>query len=107
MAYMANPAYTRNLPREPRDLPRLLEMADLVREIQRAPAWQYVQAQIASYEQQQLARLLNETTKPEDIPRLRGLVAGLASMREAAESIVAFAEDAERKANQRIKQEIA
>lgn len=101
----SNPAYTRTLSREARDLPRLLEMADLIREAMTHPAWKFVQAQIADREQHELARLLNESTKPDDIPRLRGLVAGLASMREAAESIVAFAEEAERKANARIAQE--
>lgn len=102
---MANPAYTRNLSSEGPGVPRLLEMADLIREAQRHPAWAFVADQIASYEQQMLDRLLNETVKPEEIPRLRGLIKGLASMREAADSIVAFAEDAERKANARIAQE--
>lgn len=100
-----NPAYTRTLSRDANQLPRLLEMADLIREVQTHPAWKFVLGQIADREQHELARLLNETTRPDDIPRLRGLVAGLASMREAAESIVAFAEDAEREANKRIRQE--
>lgn len=101
----SNPAYTRTLSRDGKDLPRLLEMADLIRELQATHAWKFVQAQIAAREQHELARLLNESTKPEEIPRLRGLVSGLASMREAAESIVAYAEDAEREANKRINRE--
>lgn len=101
---MSNPAYTRNLSEmAKKQLPQLLEMADLVREMVRTPAWAFVMAQIADNEQKSLARLLNETTRPEEIPRLRGLVAGLAAPREAAESIVSYAEEAERKANERLR----
>lgn len=96
-------AYTRSLPRD--DLPALLYQADMVRETTSTPGWRFVLAAIADHEQQMLARLLNETTKPDDVPRLRGLLAGLAAMREAADSIVSFAEEAEEKANRATAQE--
>lgn len=82
-------------------IPDLLAMADQVAELVETPAWKFVMGQVAVHEQKMLARLLNESTKPEEIPRLRGLISGLASGREAAESVMAFAAEAERKANER------
>jgi hypothetical protein len=87
------------------ELPDLLERADDVRALMVAPGWDLVLACIAAHEARSLQLLLNHTTKPEEIPRLRGLMVGLASMRDAAESIVSFAESEERKANQRLAQE--
>lgn len=100
----SNPAYTRNLPEMAKaHLPELLERADLIRELVRTPAWAFVLEQIADRHDQAYARLLSEACKPEDVPRLRGLLDGLGSAREAAESIVLFAEAAERKANERLR----
>lgn len=61
---------------------------------------------IGSHEQKMLDRLLNETTDPEEIPRLRGLLAGLKSAREAAETIVSYAAEAEEKANRELEQHV-
>lgn len=102
---MAVAAYTRSLSKD--NLPALLTQAELVRETTETPGWAFVLAVIADHEQKMLARLLNETTKPEEIPRLRGLISGLASAREAAASIIAFAEEAERDANRALAQEHA
>lgn len=98
-----NPAYTAALGDMP--LPDLLRRADDVRALHNHPGWALVLDQIEKSEQLNLKLLLNSTTKPEDISRLRGLLTGLASARDAAASIVAYAEDAEAKANQRIAQE--
>lgn len=84
-------------------LPDLLRRADDVRNLARNPGWELVLDVIGSWEALNLQRLLNETTKPEDIARLRGLLTGLASAREAADSIVAYAEEAEAKANERVR----
>lgn len=76
-------------------------MADQVAALIETPAWKFLMARVAEHEQKMLARLLNESTKPEEIPRLRGLISGLASGREAAESVIAYAAEAERTANER------
>lgn len=99
----SNPAYTRNLKEMP--LADLLRRADDVRALHNHPGWSFVLDAIESWKDLQIQRLLNETTKEEDVSRLRGLILGLASAPEAAASIVAYAEDAEAKANQRIAQE--
>lgn len=96
---MANAAYTRSL--HEMDLPDLLYRAETVRELADHPGWKFVLSCIADHEAQMLQRLLNETTKPEDIGRLRGLLTGLSSAREAADSIVSHAADREREANKR------
>lgn len=98
-------AYTRNLPKD--DLQALIFQADMVRETVASPGWRFVLDAIEDHESRMLTQLLNETTKAEDIPRLRGLVTGLHSMREAAESILEFATEREREANQRTAQELA
>lgn len=100
---MAAAAY-RHLVRQ-LELPDLLTQADLVRETVATPGWQIVLAAVAEHESRMLAQLLNETTRPEEIPRLRGLVAGLKSMHEAADSILSLAEEREAEANKRIAQE--
>lgn len=97
----SNPAYTH--PLRELELPALLMQVDDVRSLLEHPGWRLVLECVAAHEQKMLAQLLNSTTKAEEIPRLRGLLVGLASAREAAESIVSFAEDEEMKANQRLK----
>jgi hypothetical protein len=94
----SNAAYTHTL-RE-LDLPDLLTRAELVQATTASFGWQYVTEAITEHERKMTARLLNEATKPEDIPYLRGLLSGLRSMREAAETIVAFAADREAEAKQ-------
>lgn len=86
---MAAAAY-RHLIRQ-MELSDVLMQAELVRETTSTPGWKFLADSIAEHEQRMLAQLLHETTKPEEIPRLRGLVNGLRSMHEAAESIVAYA----------------
>jgi hypothetical protein len=93
-------AYTHLL--EDMPLPDLLMQAEMVRELADHPAWVFVLEVIAEHERKMLARLLNETTKPEEIPRLRGLIAGLQAARDAADTIVSFAVDRERDAKRAI-----
>lgn len=83
-------------------LPDLLRRAEDIRNLARNPGWELILDVVGSWETLNLQRLLNETTKAEDISRLRGLLTGLASAREAAASIVAYAEEAEAKANERV-----
>lgn len=80
------------------DLPELLEQADHVRDAQDTQGWQTVAEAIRAHREKTLQRLLNESTKPEDIPYLRGLAAGLAAMDDAAETILAYAADREAEA---------
>lgn len=100
---MAAAAY-RHLSRQ-LDLPDLNVRADLVRETMASPGWEIVAAEIAEHESRMTKRLLHETTSPEDVPYLRGLVNGLRSMAEAAESIVALAEEREAEARRKTAQE--
>lgn len=86
-------------------LPDLLMQAEDVRSMTEGRGWNLVLECIAAHEAKMLQQLLNQTTKAEEIPRLRGLLVGLASARDAAESIVSFAENEEKKANQRVAQE--
>lgn len=102
---MAAAAY-RHLSRQ-LELPDLLRRADLVRETMASPGWEIVLAEISEHESRMIAQLLNETTKADDIPRLRGLVTGLRAMQEAADSILELAMEREREANQRTAQETA
>lgn len=76
-------------------LPELLMEAEDVRDATQTPGWKLVQASIDVHYERTLQRLLNETTKPEDIPRLRGLVEGLRSMRDAADAITGLATERE------------
>jgi hypothetical protein len=96
------PAYTRAL--HDMELADLLTRAELVREMTETFGWRYLTEAIDQHEQKMLARLLNESTHPEEIPRLRGLLSGLRSAREAAESIISYAAEAEEKARQRTKE---
>lgn len=102
---MAAPAYTRTA-RELK-LPDLCRNADLIRETMATPGWTLVLEAIAAHESKMDEQLLNETTKPDDFLRLRGLIKGLRSMREAAESILELATEREAEANQRTAQELA
>lgn len=67
--------------------------ATLVEQLRAHPGWQLVADSIAAHEQRCVDRLINPTTKPEQIPYLRGEITGLRSMREAAETIVSRAEE--------------
>lgn len=96
---MAAAAY-RHLARQLED-PDLFTSADLLRETMATPGWKLLVDSIAEHESRMLAQLLNETTKPEEIPRLRGLVQGLRSVHEAADSILALADEREADARAR------
>ncbi len=98
-----NPEYTTGL--RDMELPALLLQADDVREVVETPGWRVVVASVEAREARALQQLLNPTAKAEDIPRLRGLLAGLAGMREAAESIVSYAVAAEEKAKSALARE--
>lgn len=102
---MAAAAYT-HLARqlEPADLFRT---ADLVRETIATPGWKFLVDSIAEHEGKMLAQLLNETTRPEEIPRLRGLVAGLKATQEAAEAILSHAESREAEERQKAQEQFA
>lgn len=80
------------------ELPELLVQADLIREAREHPGWQAVMDAIDAHKAKTLQRLLHEGTKPDDIPYLRGLIAGLDSMREATDAIMAHAAEAEAEA---------
>lgn len=95
---MAAPAY-RHLARQLEDRDLFLQ-AELIRETIATPGWKFLADSIAEHEGKMLAQLLNETTKPEEIPRLRGLVQGLRSIHEAAESILTFADERAEQARQ-------
>lgn len=95
-----NAAYTHTLPQD-MPLGDLLMAAELVKEATQHPGWQHVQDAIQAHHDRMYARLVNESTKVEEVPRLRGLLSGLASMREAAETILAVAEEREAEARKR------
>jgi hypothetical protein len=82
--------------------PDLFMVADEIRQVIETPGFKFVVDSIAEREGKMLARLLNESTRPEDIPRLRGLVAGLRSVHEAAESILLLADEREKEANRKV-----
>lgn len=83
----------------------LFRTADLVREATATPGWKFIADSIEEHERKMNDQLLNETTKPEDIGRLRGLITGLRSMQQAAQSILDYAEEREAKANDRIRKQ--
>lgn len=93
---MAAPQYLRTV--TDLDLPDKLVLADLIREASAHPGWQTVLDAIDAHKAKMLQRLLHEGTKPDDIPYLRGLIAGLDSMREATDAIMAHAAEAEAEA---------
>lgn len=82
----------RHLARQLED-PDLFRIVEEIKETMATPGWGFVVDSIAEHERRMTTQLLNETCKDEDIPRLRGLVAGLRSMQEAAQSIQAFADE--------------
>jgi hypothetical protein len=67
--------------------------ADLVRQLREHPGWRLLEDTIAAHERRNVDRLVNETTKPEQIPYLRGLIVGLRALNEAADTIVTRAEE--------------
>lgn len=83
----------------------LFRMAELVRETVETPGFKFLRDSIAEHRQKMLAQLLNETTRPEEITRLRGLIAGLDSMEAAAQSITDYATERESAANERLKRQ--
>lgn len=102
---MAAAAY-RHLSRQ-LELPDLLVQADQVRETMATPGWEILAAAIGEHESRMMKRLLHETTHAEDIPWLRGLVQGLRSMQEAADSLISHAEEREAEARRKTAQETA
>jgi hypothetical protein len=92
---MAAAAY-RHLARQLEDAD-LFRTADLVRETLATPGFKFIADSIAEHERKMNDQLLNETTKPEDIGRLRGLITGLGRCRKRAQSILEYAEERERR----------
>lgn len=80
------------------ELPDLLVKADDVRETIATPGWEFLVASVAEHESRMTAQLLNASTPAEEVTRLRGLLAGLRCLSEAAESILALAEQREAEA---------
>lgn len=97
---MAAAAY-RHLARE-LDLPDLVMQADLIRETTQTPGWGFLVASIAEHKRKMLDQLLHETTKADDVPRLRGLVNGLGCVEEAAEAILSLAKEREAEAKRNL-----
>lgn len=83
---------------QPMMLPELLMEAENVRETVDTPGWKLVQDSIDAHHALMLKRLTHEGTKPEDVRYLQGLLAGLTSMREAAETILTLAKEREEQA---------
>jgi hypothetical protein len=75
-----------------------LVKADHVRETIATPGWEFLVASVAEHESRMTAQLLNGTTAPEEVTRLRGLIAGLRCITEAAEAILALADEREKEA---------
>jgi hypothetical protein len=82
------------------DLPDLLNEAEFVRDATGTHGWKLVQASVDTWRDKSLQRLTNPSTKPEDVRFLQGLVAGLNSMREAADTILSLASEREAEARQ-------
>lgn len=80
------------------NLPELLTEAENVSEAMATPGWKLVQASIDFRVQRLVQRLVQPGTKAEDIGYLRGQIAALAAMREAAEGITSLAKEREREA---------
>jgi hypothetical protein len=80
------------------ELSDLLVKADEVKETTRTPGWEFLVASVAEHESRMTAQLLNGSTAPEEVTRLRGLIAGLRCISEAAESIIQLAEEREQDA---------
>lgn len=80
------------------ELSDLLVKADEVRETIATPGWEFLLASVAEHESRMTLQLLNGSTPPDEVTRLRGLIAGLRCISEAAESIVHLAEEREQDA---------
>jgi hypothetical protein len=65
----------------------------LVQQLRDHPGWKLIEDTIAAHERRSVDQLVNHTTKPDEIPRLRGLIVGLRAMNEAADTIVTRAEE--------------
>lgn len=88
-------------------LPELLLAAEHVERLAAHPGWVLVLDLIDGHARREMDRLLSMTTKPEEVTRLRGVLAGLRSAREAAETVLAVAADREREAKQRLEEAAA
>lgn len=80
----------------------LFMAADLVRDLTAHPGWKVLADSIAAHERRNVDQLVNFTTKPEQIPYLRGLIVGLRAIHEAADTIVTRAEEVREANRQRI-----
>lgn len=89
------------------DLRAVLDIAEDVREATQTPGWQRIAEAIDQHRDLMLQQLTHRGTKPDDVRYLQGLVAGLASMRDAADTIVAYAGEREAEARQSLQEQIA
>lgn len=100
---MATAAYKTNA--EKLKLPDLLEHADLIREAIEHPGFKFLQAEIDAHTARLTARLVHQSTKPEQVEYLRGQIEALGAVREAPAAILALAEERETAAKQSREQE--
>lgn len=85
----------------------LLLAAEQVEALTRLPGWALLMDLIAAHERRETDRLLNGTTKPEEVQRLRGVLAGLRAPREALETVLAVAAEREAEAKKRLEKAAA
>jgi hypothetical protein len=97
-------AFSSSLSESEMTLPELLLAAEHVRELAEHPGWVLVLDLLDGHARREMDRLLSMTTKPEEVTRLRGVLAGLRSPREAAETVLAVAADREREAKKRLEE---
>lgn len=88
---MANAGYTHTLREQ--SVPELLYKAELVEQVMAMPGWAVIESAVNEHARRMLDQLLNGTTRPEEITRLRGLILGLGSMRDAAQAILDYAQE--------------
>lgn len=89
------------------ELPEVLDIAEDVRETTQTGGWQRIAEAIDQHRDLMLQQLTSRGTKPDDVRYLQGLVAGLASMREAADTIIAYAAEREAEARKSLQEQIA
>lgn len=95
----ALPAYTNQL--HDLELVDLIDAANRVREIQGHPGWTLIKGLLEVQEERLKNQMLNAALPSyEQMSRLAGEMAGLRAMREAAESVLAYAEERQAEARQ-------
>lgn len=95
----ALPAYTTQL--HELELVDLIDAANRVREIQGHPGWTLVKGLLEVHEERLKTQMLNASLPSyEQMARIAGEMSGLKAMREAAETVLAYAEERQAEARQ-------